>query len=343
MGALILLGSAATVLGHGSMIMPPSRNSIDATLPAWRDGRHPPTGWIEPYTCNCTNGTDACSNGQSCFWFSQGCTIGCAACDGDGRRYPSYDHCPGTPNKPGPLYLDKKYWSANQGAEPGSHQDIWQYNPWRAPGKAPVWDACGMAGGNPVEVFNAGAYNTTVNARQGDLGSKVLKPRPSGTVWKRGGIGVTRWQMTARHGGGYQFRLCPAGAPLTEACFAATPLEFANVDAHMVRFNDTSRDVSIPALLVTDGPAKGWMRQPVPNDDLHPCDYNVTAAERAEGKHCKAGCQRCGAPWYAADDACPTPCAARFPGLPENVSADTSVFPNPLPNVNFHDLSLIHI
>ena len=85
----------------------------------------------------------------------------------------------------------------------------------------------------------------------------------------------------ARHGGGYQFRLCPAGAPLTEACFAATPLEFANVDAHMVRFNDSSRDVSIPALLVTDGPAKGWMRQPVPNDDEHPCDYNVTAAERA--------------------------------------------------------------
>ena len=48
----------------------------------------------------------------------------------------------------------------------------------------------------------------------------------------------------------------------------------------------------------------------------------------------EAGCQRCGAPWYAADDACPTPCAA-LPGLPENVSADTSVFPNPLPNVNY--------
>ena len=36
----------------------------------------------------------------------------------------------------------------------------------------------------------------------------------------------------------------------------------------------------------------------------------------------------------------PTPCAARFPGLPENVSADTSVFPNPLPNVNFHDYAI---
>jgi hypothetical protein len=44
-----------------------------------------------------------------------------------------------------------------------------------------------MAGGNSFEVFNAGAYNATPNAKQGDLGSKVLKPRPSGTVWKRGG------------------------------------------------------------------------------------------------------------------------------------------------------------
>ena len=112
MGALILLGSAATVLGHGSMIMPPSRNSIDATLPAWRDGRHPPTGWIEPYTCNCTNGTDACSNGQSCFWFSQGCTIGCAACDGDGARLPGYDHCPET--SIAPTLNDPKYRTANQ-------------------------------------------------------------------------------------------------------------------------------------------------------------------------------------------------------------------------------------
>ena len=47
-----------------------------------------------------------------------------------------------------------------------------------------------------------------------------------------------------------------------------------------------------------------------------------------------------GAAIRAADDACPTPCAARFPGLPENVSADTSVFPNPLPNVNFHDYAI---
>ena len=156
----------AAIPGHASMIMPPSRNSIDAELPAWDHGKHPSTGWIEPYSCTCTNGTEAeCNSGQSCFWFSQGCTIGCKACDGDGRRYPSYDHCPGTPSAlKVPTYLDKKWWTANHNATPGSYEDIWRFNPWRAPGHAPVWDACGMAGGSPKEVFNAGAYNTTVPA-----------------------------------------------------------------------------------------------------------------------------------------------------------------------------------
>ena len=222
--------------------------------------------------CACTNGTEPeCSSGQSCFWFSQGCTVGCEKCDGRGQRYPSWDHCPGTPSPAkDPFYLDKKYWTANQNATPGGFDDIWRFHPWRAPGQAPVWDACGMAGGTTEEVFNAGAYNTTAFAKQGDLGSEVLKPataaraerfsfdatpaiamllrlqlllssrfqvlkpRPSGTVWKRGGRAKARWQMTARHGGGYQFRLCPAGQKLTEACFKQTPLAFANTTRHTV-------------------------------------------------------------------------------------------------------------
>ena len=200
----VLATTLSFVAGHASMIMPPTRNAIDSTLPGWSDGKHPETGWIEPYDCACTNGTEAaCNSGQSCFWFSQGCTVGCKTCDGQGQRYPSWDHCPGTPSPAkDPFYLDKKYWTANQDATPGSFADIWRFHPWRAPGHAPVWDACGMAGGTTHEVFNAGAYNATAFAKQGDLGSVVLKPRPSGTVWKRGSTVKARWQMTAQHGGG---------------------------------------------------------------------------------------------------------------------------------------------
>ena len=62
----------ASVAGHGSMVMPLARNSIDAESAAWSHGKHPSTGTIEPYDCHCTNGTDICDNGQSCFWFSNG-------------------------------------------------------------------------------------------------------------------------------------------------------------------------------------------------------------------------------------------------------------------------------
>merc|ERR1711998_775600 len=83
------------VSGHASMIMPPSRNSIDATLAAWRNGKHPPTGTLDPKVASCTNGTSECNSGQATFWFSQGCTIGCQRCTGNGSRIANFDHCPG--------------------------------------------------------------------------------------------------------------------------------------------------------------------------------------------------------------------------------------------------------
>lgn len=102
----------------------------------------------------------------------------------------NFDHCPDLPKPPG---IDKKYWTMNQrDVEPGSHQDVFKFNPWRSPGNAPVYDPCGMAGGSPSAKFNAGEYNQTVYAKQGDLGSLVLKPRPSGTVWRRGATAKAR-------------------------------------------------------------------------------------------------------------------------------------------------------
>ena len=83
----------------------------------------------------------------------------------------------------------------------GSVSDVFKYNPWRAPGLAPVFDSCGMAGGAKVPTTAAAEYTSTVFARQGDLGSEVLKPRPSGTVWVRGSVATVRQQATAPHGG----------------------------------------------------------------------------------------------------------------------------------------------
>lgn len=47
--AVLLATFVAGAAGHGSMIMPPSRNSVDASpgMP-WAGGKHPETGLIEP-------------------------------------------------------------------------------------------------------------------------------------------------------------------------------------------------------------------------------------------------------------------------------------------------------
>jgi hypothetical protein len=66
--------------------------------------------------------------------------------------------------------------------------DTYRFNPWRSPGAAPVNDVCGMAGGTLPQHYGPGEavfYNNSF-ASMGDLGSQVLKPAPSGTVWTVG-------------------------------------------------------------------------------------------------------------------------------------------------------------
>ena len=46
--AALLASMVAGAQAHGSMIMPPSRNSVDAELPPWANGKFPFTGLIEP-------------------------------------------------------------------------------------------------------------------------------------------------------------------------------------------------------------------------------------------------------------------------------------------------------
>ena len=237
------------------------------------------------------------------------------ACTGNGARIPNFDQCPG--ESIAPTINEPRYRTVNQAAEAGTAADFTKHNPWRAPGRAPVFDACGMAGGTPQEAFNAAAYNTTRYAKQGDLGSVVLRPRPSGTVWARGSVATTRWQSTALHGGGYQYRLCKASERLDEACFQRLPLAFARPAVHVARFNDSALDVAINATVVpasVTGTGE-WAVHPLPrcpgNSHFNPphvpcasmCDYVVPA-----GQHCSSRCAGCGAPWYAADKACPVDC-----------------------------------
>ena len=131
----------------------------------------------------------------------------------------------------------------------GSDKDWTRFNPWRAPGSAPVYDACGRAGGGPKPTGGKGEYVNTSYATFGQLGSTLPK-MPSGAVWKAGAVVEALWSVRANHGGGWQFRLCPLGTKLTEECFQKTPVPFAG-NSKMMMSNGTM--LALNSTFVSEG------------------------------------------------------------------------------------------
>merc|ERR1711964_482840 len=110
----------------------------------------------------------------------------------------------------------------------GGADDIYYFSPWRAPGSAPVIDACGSAGGRfPGQAIGgAGAqFQNNTLVKEGDAGTR-LPFGPSRATWAAGSSVEVGWTVMANHGGGYAFRLAPADAPLTEEAFRRMPLDF---------------------------------------------------------------------------------------------------------------------
>ena len=87
----IFICTLSCVWGHGAVVSPPPRNNIDHTVSPWSDGVPRPVPAVsnpdEGYWCPVPNGPSSlsASNGQACFWFSNGCSIGCPECDGKTR------------------------------------------------------------------------------------------------------------------------------------------------------------------------------------------------------------------------------------------------------------------
>lgn len=246
---------AVDVAGHGAVISPRSRNSVDYLV-----GVNVPAHW--PSDRECTNITgDACNNGQAAFWYSQGCFIGCEECDHMSGRQ-QVDLCGSGKVRT----IDPKYRSANLDSVPGSPEDIYKHNPWSAPGNAPMGNPCGLAGGTPWadEVGEAGVYTPTKFAHHGMKGTD-LGPLETGIKWKIGGQAEVTWQCENNHGGGYSYRLCPADQPITEECFRQHPLDFVEDGQGIIFKNGTV--LPIKGLFVTEGTepeGSMWSRLPIP-------------------------------------------------------------------------------
>jgi hypothetical protein len=312
---------ASLVPSHGSLLWPLPRGGVDRDLAPFNTG-----GWPKGrYPCTCTNGSSAgpCLPAQSCLWFSQGCTIGCP-CSGNGTmsRRPNWSSCDNSTTAP--TNNSPRTRSINRGAAAGSVEDVYKYMPWRAPGTAGVPDPCGVAGGDQHGVHQAagGEYFETEHAKAGDKGSAVLAPYFGGATWRAGQVVNASWFIQANHAGGYLYRLCRAGAPggLTEACFAATPLPFA--DARTVIRTANGAEAVVNATLLSEGTTplgSTWKMNPVP-------ECCPGASDTAAGA-CEARGHMCGS--YQRDDPVESDCGNHQCGVVTSLGKSTPAFPWP--------------
>ena len=139
-----------------------------------------------------------------------------------------------------------------------------------------MYSGCGVAGGNPFGCPLDAGPGEGGNCPGGGYG---YGPRAEDfpfrnivtTNWRVGEIVEVGWGITANHGGGYSYRLCklgPEGRPgLTEECFQATPLDFAD-DHHWIQFGeDRANRTRIPAMRTRKGTypeGSHWSRIPIP-------------------------------------------------------------------------------
>merc|ERR1719262_1355807 len=119
-------------------------------------------------------------------------------------------------------------WPDERYFRPGGHghgqpgADATKYNPWRAPGYAPVESPCGLAGGfyTAKNGFPGNGGYPPVGVQQGFDGRDL--PQSVRTIWPAGSSQEVAVDVNANHGGGYSYRLCPKPGKferLTEACF----------------------------------------------------------------------------------------------------------------------------
>lgn len=253
--------------GHGMMDWPPSRhgNTMD------KAGRcTAPRGGVSYHEAD-----DEMAG--SCFWFNQGCQIGCEKCTG---QWPN-ENCttPGLDGVISPLCTTEPI--CNHSMEPTLNDPMlrtfpnWtdpvaKYNPWRAPGYAPIINPCGMAGAwitDPGWVGHHDGGWPPLGYTFGFKGTDL--PEGPITVWKAGSTEKVAWQFWANHGGGYQYRLCPKNSDLglTEECFQLTPVEFVGNSSFIVWGDDWTTSTPIPAIRVSEGVkpvGSQWTRNPIP-------------------------------------------------------------------------------
>lgn len=278
------------------------------TLPPSRNG-----GTID-HAADCLHG--------ECMWFSQPATI---------------------PGEPTVNAAPFRTYNVEISSGP---RDFSRYNPWRAPGSAPViGSGCGRAGGGPIRMFNGGTAKEFGLAQNMD---GIDLPSVNHTVWRRGTEEEVAWAVNANHGGGYSYRLCKSSETVTEECFQRMPLRFAG-DKQWLQWRQASAGnhstmsrVEIPRVTVSNGTfpeGSEWARVPIPACRVCPAHFDWSVAGCSDGADCAGCCATVGVPpnprinssWWRSQD-CFALCGAN--GLPGSCPKGQTQFPEPVPGLS---------
>jgi len=208
--------------------------------------------------------------GASCLWFNQGCTIGCPKCTGGGVVGIDVPDCfhPAEPT----IKFDDKELRTYALNDIYKLNDFTKHHPWRYPGSAPVENSCGIAGGWFTEGIQGNGGDAPPGVPQGELGtnSNFSQPLVDKTQWVAGTVVEVAWGITANHGGGYQYRLCPADSKLDEACFQKNVLPFVGTaswlqhgDGADVNNRTEFQAVEVSGDKVVPAGSK-WRKNPIP-------------------------------------------------------------------------------
>jgi len=144
-------------------------------------------------------------------------------------------------------------------------------HPWTAPGTAPIYSPCGIDGGNAegCPKGNAGKGGCAAGGYgHGPDARAWYQSRPRFvSEWQAGSDVRIKWGITANHGGGYSFRLCPKPAnlmDLTEECFQQGSLEFVgNTSTAIFDLDKLNERTEFPALSISL-PTGHWRQNPIP-------------------------------------------------------------------------------
>jgi len=209
------------------------------------------------------------------LWFNEGCQIGCKKCKGHVR----------TASMINPFI----YCFNHHGARPTISDDLrtypngsMQWNPWMAPGQAPVFSPCGLAAGQAGGNYPANGDVAPAGYKPGDDARNIKGAVV--TEWPVGSIQEVSWKIAANHGGGYAVRLCPASEELTEECFQRHPLSFVGQSSWIEFGGDPKNRTEIRANRTTSGtsPANSqWTKVPIPS----------CGGYAGGGLGCDAGCE----------------------------------------------------